>query len=67
MAMLQMLSEVVCAEEFLRIIALAEFMHGGQVLESSIPVWLRGIWEFLSAVAARVVGSPGICLAGLCA
>lgn len=66
MAMLQMLSEVVCAEEFLRIIALAEFVHSRQMFESSIPVCLREIWEFLTAVAARVVGSAGICLAGLC-
>jgi hypothetical protein len=65
--MLQMLSEVVCAEEFLGVVALAKFVHGGQVLESSIPVRLREIGEFLPAVPARVVGSSGICLAGLCA
>jgi hypothetical protein len=65
--MLQMLSEVVCAEEFLRVVALAEFVHGGQVLESPIPVGLREIGEFLPAVAACVVGSSSVCLAGLCA
>jgi hypothetical protein len=29
MAMLQMLSEVICAEEFLGVVALAEFVHSG--------------------------------------
>jgi hypothetical protein len=63
--MLQMLSEVICAEEFLGVVALAELVHGGQVLESSIPVRLREIGESLPAVPARVVGGSGACLAGL--
>ena len=67
MAMLQVLSEVVCAEEFLRVVALAEFVHGGQVLESLVPVCLWEIGEFLPAVAAGVTRSPGTGLAGLCA
>jgi len=34
----QMLSEMVGAEEFLRLVALAEFMYGGQVFETPVPI-----------------------------
>lgn len=65
MAVFQMLSEVVCAEKLLGIVALAELVHCGQVLESIIPIWFWEIGEFLATVAARVMGDSGVCLAGL--
>lgn len=62
MTMFQMLAEMVRAIELLRIIALAELVHGGQMLEAMVPVWTGEIGELLAAVAACVVG--GAC-AGL--
>lgn len=55
MGMLQMLTEMIRTEEFLRIIALAKLMNGGEVVESRIPVWTREVREFLAAIAACVV------------
>lgn len=55
MTMLQMLTEMIRTEEFLRIVALAEFMNGGKMVEPGIPVWAGEVRELLAAVAARVV------------
>lgn len=55
MTMLQMLTEMIRTEEFLRIVALAEFMYGGKMVESGIPVWAGEVREFLAAVAACIV------------
>lgn len=63
MAVLEMLAEVVGAEEFLGIVAFAEFVHCGQVLEPTVPIWLREIGKFLAAIATRVVRCSGACLA----
>ena len=46
MTVLQMLSEMICAEEFLGLITLAKLVHMVQVLCSSIPV--RGIEELFA-------------------
>jgi hypothetical protein len=53
-AVLQVLSEVVGAEELLRLVALAKLVHIGQVLKARLPVGRRG--KLLAAVAARVRG-----------
>jgi hypothetical protein len=50
--MLQMLAEMVGTEEFLRVIALAELVHGRQVLKSAIPVRSWEVRELFSAVPA---------------
>ena len=52
MAVLQVLSKVIGAEEFLGLIALAEFVHVIQVLGPSIPIC--GIGELLTAITAYV-------------
>ena len=52
MAMLEMLTEVVGSEEFLRMVALPEFVYRGKVLRSS--VYVCGGGEFLATVAANV-------------
>jgi hypothetical protein len=55
MAMLQMLSEVICTEELLALIALSKFVYRCQVLATYDPVGSRVVWELLAAVAADVV------------
>lgn len=55
MTMLQVLTEVVGAEEFLRIVTFPEFVHCRQVLEATVPIWSREIGEFLTAIPACVV------------
>jgi hypothetical protein len=60
--MLQMLTEVIRTEKLLRIIALAEFVHGCQVLKPMVPVWTWEIGEFFTAIPAGVVGGTGGCL-----
>lgn len=59
-AMFQVLAEMVGTVEFLRIVTFAEFMDAGQMFESAIPVRLREIGEFLSAVTTCVVGRTGV-------
>jgi len=53
-AVFEMLTEVVGAVKFLRVVALAKFVHVGEVLDASLPVGRRG--EFVTAVAADVRG-----------
>jgi hypothetical protein len=53
-AVLQVLSEVVGAEELLRLVALAKLVHVSQMLKARLPVGRRG--KLLAAVAARVRG-----------
>lgn len=55
MRMLQMLAEVVGAEELLGIVALAKLVHGRQVLEAPVPVWSWEVGEFFAAVPACIV------------
>lgn len=55
MTMLQMLPEVIRTEELLRIIALAEFMHGSQVLKTTVPVGAWEVGELFTAVPACIV------------
>lgn len=43
-AVLEMLSEVVCTEKLLRVVALAEFVQIDQMLDPGLPVALR--WHF---------------------
>lgn len=54
MAVFEMLSEMVGAEEFLRLVALAEFVHRRQVLDSSGPIRSGDVGEFVAAIAADV-------------
>ena len=55
MAVLKVLAEVIGAEEFLSVVALAEFVDRCQVIEPAIPIWLWEVGEFLAAIAAGVV------------
>lgn len=64
MTMLKVLAKVIRAIELLRVIALAELVHGRQVLEASVPVWPREIRELFAAVPARIVGGTRAGLAG---
>jgi hypothetical protein len=64
MAVLEMLAEVVRSEELLRVVALAELVHGRKVLESAVPIWARVIGEFFTTVTTRVVRGAGVGLAG---
>lgn len=60
MAVLEMLPEVVRAEEFLGLVALAEFVDGVEVLGAEVPVGTVGeVGEFFAAVAADVCGGRG--------
>lgn len=52
MAVLEMLAEVIGAEEFLGLVALAKFVHVIQVVGPSLPV--GGIGKFFSAVPADI-------------
>ena len=52
MAVLQMLSKMVGAEELLGLVALAELVHVIQVIGPSAPVC--GKWEFLTAIATYI-------------
>lgn len=58
MAVFQVLPEVVCAEEFLRVVALPELVYARQVLEPSVPVWLWEVGELLAAVSACIARRP---------
>lgn len=64
MAVFQVLAEMVGAEELLCVVALAELVHAGQVLEAAVPVRLREVGELLAAVPACVMGRAGVCLCG---
>lgn len=64
MTMLQMLPEMIRTIKLLRIIALAELVHGSQMLKAVVPVWPGEIGEFLAAVPACIVGGTGAGLAG---
>lgn len=54
MAMLQVLSEMICAEEFLGLVAFTEFMGIVQVGNTVVPVRLWLIRELFPAVPADV-------------
>lgn len=52
MAVLQMLSEVIRAEEFFGLIAFTEFVNGHEMFGPMIPV--RRSWKLLAAVSADI-------------
>jgi len=52
MAMLEVLTEVVCSEEFLRLVALAEFVDVVQMLRADVPLWWIG--ELITAIATDI-------------
>lgn len=52
MGMLEMLTEVVGAKEFLRLVALSVFVYVIQMLCANIP--LRWVWKLLAAIATQV-------------
>jgi hypothetical protein len=52
MAMLQVLTEVICTEEFLGLVTLAKFVHVVQVFSSRFPACRVG--KLFSAKAANV-------------
>lgn len=56
MAVFQVLPEMVGAEEFLRLVAFAEFVDVGEMGDPFLPVRVRLVGEFLSAIAADVDG-----------
>lgn len=55
MAVLKMLAEVVGAEEFLSVIAFAEFVYCCQMVEPAVPIGLGEIGKFFAAITTRVV------------
>lgn len=59
----QMLPEMVGTEEFLRLVALAELVHRGQMFEASVPIRSRHVGELFAAVAANV-RTRGCCRRG---
>lgn len=56
MAVFQVLPEMIGAEEFLGLVALAELMDVCEVLDPFFPVGLGNIGEIFAAVAADVDG-----------
>ena len=56
MAMLQMLPKMICTEELLALITLAELVDIRQVNDAFLPVGSGDVGEFLPAVAADVHG-----------
>jgi hypothetical protein len=52
MAMFQVLSKMICAEELLGMIAFAKFVHVIQMLGPHLPI--RGKWELLPAITAYI-------------
>lgn len=56
-AVFQVLAEVVCAEELLRLVALAELVDVVEVLGASLPA--RGIGEFFATIAADIRATTG--------
>jgi hypothetical protein len=54
---LQVLTEVVCAEELLCLIALAELVHVVEVLCANVP--LGRSWEVFAAIAAEISAMGG--------
>jgi len=55
-AVLEVLTEVICPEEFLGLVTLSELMNMVQMAGTSLPVW-GVVWEFLPTVPAGIVGS----------
>ena len=53
-AVLEMLSKVIGAEELFGLVAFAEFVNVGEMSHPGFPVWLRLAGEFLAAIAANV-------------
>lgn len=58
MAVLKVLTEVIGAEEFLRLVALAELVDHVQVTCSIFPVGCWFVAELLSTVTASIIGHP---------
>jgi hypothetical protein len=56
MAVLQMLTEVVGAEEFLGLIAFTKFVHNVQVFGTNIPI--RRVGELFAAVTTGISRRP---------
>lgn len=56
MAVFQVLPKMIGAEEFLGLVAFAEFVDVGKMGDPFIPVRVRLVSEFLSAIAADVDG-----------
>lgn len=61
MAMLQVLPEMVGAEELLRLIAFTELMSIGEMGNAVVPVRLWLVCELLPAVPTNVHGRHGLC------
>ena len=53
-AVFQMLPEMVGTEELLRLVTLAELVHGRQMLDASTPVGRRHVGKFIAAVTAHI-------------
>lgn len=60
MTMFQMLAKVVCAEEFLGLVAFTKFVYTGEMGDTVAPIRLRLIGKFLTAVTAHVHGSNDV-------
>ena len=54
MAVLEVLTEVIGAKEFLRLIAFAEFVHVLKMVDTVVPVRMWVVGELLSTIAANV-------------
>ena len=55
MTVFEVLSEVVCTKEFLRLIAFTELVVYQEMLSPLFPVLCRIIREFITAISANVV------------
>ena len=60
--MFQMLAEVIGAEEFLRLVTFAEFMHLSEMTAACFPIRMGEIIEFDATVATEV--GVGECVRG---
>lgn len=59
MAVFQVLAEMVGTVEFFGLIAFAKLVHFCQMFDPVIPVRLRLIWKFFSAISAGIIGRAG--------
>lgn len=64
MTVLQMLTEVVCAEEFLVDVALSKFVHDVEMLNALVPI--RWVVELAPTISASIGGSGWRILSVVC-
>lgn len=55
MAVLQMLSEMICTEELLALVAFAKFVYGREVVATSYPILSREVGKLITTVSTHIV------------